>query len=186
MDLTHLPEEAAAVLRFWFEECQPAQWWKVEAGFDAEIARRFGELHRRAAAGELSAWRATPAGRLAEILVLDQFSRNLFRGQARAFAQDAMALVLAQEALAAGAAEALPEAARQFLLLPLMHSESSAVHEQAEPLFARYGTPGTQDFERRHADIVARFGRYPHRNELLGRPSTPEELAFLQQPGSRF
>ncbi|WP_374437081.1 DUF924 family protein [Inhella sp.] len=186
MDLTHLPDEAAAVLRFWFEECQPAQWWKVDAGFDAEIARRFGALHERASAGERWTWRATPAGRLAEILVLDQFSRNLYRGQARAFAQDAMALVLAQEAVAAGVAEALAPEPRRFLLMPYMHSESVAIHAEAEALFARHGPPDALDFERRHAEIVRRFGRYPHRNEVLGRPSTPEELAFLQQPGSRF
>lgn len=186
MDLTNLPAEAAAVLRFWFEECQPAQWWKVDAGFDTEIARRFGALHERASAAELWAWRTSPAGRLAEILVLDQFSRNLQRGRPGAFAQDAMALALAQEAVACGAADALTGEPRRFLLMPYMHSESIAIHEEAERLFAHYGPPDALDFERRHAEIVRRFGRYPHRNEVLGRPSTPEELAFLQQPGSRF
>lgn len=186
MDLNHLPTEAAAVLRFWFEECQPAQWWKVDAGFDAEVARRFGALHERASAGECWRWRATPAGRLAEILVLDQFSRNLHRGRPRAFAQDAMALVLAQEAVVGGAAEALAAEPRRFLLMPYMHSESVAIHAEAERLFAHYGPPDAVDFERRHAEIVRRFGRYPHRNEVLGRASTAEELAFLQHPGSRF
>jgi len=186
MDLIDLPAEAATVLRFWFEECQPAQWWKVDAGLDAEIARRFGALHGRARAGELWAWRAMPAGRLAEILVLDQFSRNLQRGRLGAFAQDAMALVLAQEALLAGAADALVGEPRRFLLMPYMHSESVAIHAEAERLFAQYGPPDALDFERRHAEIVRRFGRYPHRNEVLGRESTPEELLFLQQPGSRF
>lgn len=186
MDWQGLPTQAATVLRFWFEESAPAQWWRVDAGFDAEIARRFQALHESASAGELWAWRAAAAGRLAEILVLDQFSRNLHRASARAFAQDGMALVLAQEAVAAGAAEALGGEPRRFLLMPYMHSESMAVHDEAERLFARYGPPDALDFERRHAAIVRRFGRYPHRNALLGRASTPEELAFLEQPGSRF
>ncbi len=173
------------VLAFWFEEITPAQWWKVDPAFDAAIDTRFGVLHAQAAQAELWAWRATPEGRLAEVIVLDQFSRNRHRGTARAFACDPLALGLAQEAVARGADLALPPERRAFLYMPYMHSESRAVHAVAEPLFAERAAH-VLDFERRHRAIVDRFGRYPHRNEVLGRVSTAEELTFLQEPGSRF
>jgi uncharacterized protein (DUF924 family) len=175
----------ATVLRFWFEELQPAQWWRVDPALDAAMRDRFGELHRAACAGECAAWRGTPEGRLAEVIVLDQFSRNRHRGTAQAFACDPLALGLAQEAVAQGADMALPPERRAFLYMPYMHSESRAVHAVAEPLFAERAAH-VLDFERRHRAIVDRFGRYPHRNEALGRVSTAEELAFLQEPGSRF
>jgi uncharacterized protein (DUF924 family) len=178
--------DAAGVLRFWFEEAGPKSWWKSDPAFDASIRDRFGELHARAAAGELSAWRATPRGRLAEIILLDQFSRNLYRESARAFAQDFAALVLAQEAVSAGALLALEPAERAFLLLPYMHSESREIHVVAERLFRLHAPAENLDFEIRHKAIIDRFGRYPHRNALLGRPSTPEEIEFLKQPGSAF
>ncbi|MFO1227948.1 DUF924 family protein [Roseateles sp.] len=174
------------VLNFWFQETKPAQWWSAEPAFDTLIRSRFGALHARAAAGELWAWRGQGAhGRLAEILVLDQFSRNLGRGTPLAFAQDGMALVLAQEAVAAGAQAELADAERPFLLMPYMHSESRAVHEVAVALFSAHA-PGNLDFELRHKAIVDRFGRYPHRNAVLGRVSSEEELEFLKQPGSSF
>ncbi len=173
------------VLAFWFDEITPAQWWKVDPAFDALIESRFGALHGQAAQAERWAWRATPEGRLAEVIVLDQFSRNLHRGTARAFACDPLALGLAQEAVARGDDLALPPERRAFLYMPYMHSESRAVHAVAEPLFAERAAH-VLDFERRHRAIVDRFGRYPHRNEALGRASTAEELAFLQEPGSRF
>lgn len=176
---------AQDILRFWFTEVQPAQWWKVDPAFDRLIAERFGALHEAACRCELFAWRASPEGRLAEVIVLDQFSRNIHRGTVRAFAADALALALAQEAVAVGADEALDEVQRPFLYMPFMHSESPAIHAVAEPLFAAQA-PGNLDFERRHRAIVDRFGRYPHRNAILGRASTPEELEFLQQPGSSF
>lgn len=174
------------VLHFWFHEVQPAQWWAVDAEFDACITERFKALHASAAAAELSAWRHGPQGRLAEILVLDQFSRNMFRGTPAAFASDAMALVLAQEAIAAGALQALNPVERSFLLLPLMHSESAFIHAQAEPLYRQYAPTSNWEFELRHKEIIDRFGRYPHRNAILGRVSTDEELHFLTLPGSRF
>ncbi|MBP5989429.1 MAG: DUF924 domain-containing protein [Piscinibacter sp.] len=175
-----------AVLRFWFEELAPAQWWKVDAALDRLITERFAELHARAARAELFEWRREPEGRLAEILVLDQFSRNMYRGTALAFASDTLALALAQEALAAGADLALPQARRLFVYMPYMHSESRAIHQVAEPLFRERAAQDNYEFELRHKAIIDRFGRYPHRNEALGRRSTPEELAFLAQPGSRF
>lgn len=174
------------VLQFWFNEISPAQWWKADAEFDRLIAERFSEVHRRAACSELFEWRMEPKGRLAEVIVLDQFSRNLYRGSRHAFATDTMALALAQEAVAAGADLALLPEERVFLYMPYMHSESKLIHAVAERLFRGNGPTSNYDFELRHKAIVDRFGRYPHRNAMLGRQSTPEELAFLAEPGSSF
>jgi uncharacterized protein (DUF924 family) len=174
------------VLRFWFEELPPAQWFTVSAALDETIRARFGALHEAATRGELFAFRETAEGRLAEVLVLDQLSRNLYRGQARAFAYDGMALVLAQEAIARGADAALPPPRRAFLYLPFMHSESLVIHQQALALFAAPGMESNLDFERRHLAILERFGRYPHRNAIVGRASTAEEIEFLKLPGSGF
>jgi len=131
-------------------------------------------------------WRSNALGRLAEIIVLDQFSRNIFRDQSSAFAWDAQALVLAQEAVTAGALEQLESSQQAFLIMPYMHSESKMIHEQAIKLFSRPGLEFNLDFEKRHKVIIDRFGRYPHRNEILGRQSTAEEQEFLKQPGSAF
>jgi len=174
------------VLRFWFDETPPAQWWRADPAFDRLIAERFGALLESAARAELHAWRATPRGRLAEVIVLDQFSRNIHRNTPRAFACDPMALVLAQEAIAAGAAQALSALERSFLYLPFMHSESRAIHQEAERLYRDNGIEDNYRYELLHKAIIDRFGRYPHRNEILGRSSTPEEIEFLKQPGSRF
>lgn len=118
--------------------------------------------------------------------MLDQFSRNVYRDTARAFAQDALALALAQELVASGQDRSLPTAQRVFAYMPYMHSESALIHEQALELFAQSGMENNLDFERRHKAIIDRFGRYPHRNAVLGRTSTPEELDFLKEPGSAF
>ncbi len=174
------------VLKFWFRDIEPKQWWISDPAFDAEVGRRFQGLLRQAAAGELQEWRASPRGRLAEILVLDQFSRNIHRGTPSAFSQDAAALVLSQEAVAAGALSELDPDERNFLLMPFMHSESPRIHERAEALFKRFAPADNYEFELRHKAIIDRFGRYPHRNAILGRASTQEEIAFLQQPGSGF
>jgi uncharacterized protein (DUF924 family) len=174
------------VLGFWFEETDRKQWWRADAAFDALIRQRFGALHEQAARAELSPWRQAPRGRLAEIIVLDQFSRNLHRGTPRAFAQDAIALVLAQEAVSAGADQALSPLERSFVYLPFMHSESTIIHAQALALYRANGRLDDYDFELRRKAIIDRFGRYPHRNEILGRVSTPEEIEFLRRPGSRF
>ncbi|WP_417607219.1 DUF924 family protein [Oceanimonas baumannii] len=174
------------VLHFWFESLKPAKWWQKDKVLDTDIGRRFGLLHTQACKGELFEWRAQALGRLAEIIVLDQFSRNIYRGRAEAFAADGMALALAQEAISGGAERELTPYQRLFLYMPFMHSESLKVHDQGMPLFERLGLADSLDFEYRHRDIIARFGRYPHRNAILGRPSTPEELAFLTQPGSGF
>ena len=175
-----------AVLSFWFDDIQPARWWKVDPGFDALIRSRFGALHEQAGRCELFGWRATPAGRLAEVIALDQFARHIHRGSPLAFAADPLALALAQEAVAAGADLALPMARRAFLYMPYMHSESASIHAAGEALMRERAEKGTHDLELRHKAIVDRFGRYPHRNAILGRASTPEELEFLKQPGSSF
>ncbi|HQC81205.1 MAG TPA: DUF924 family protein [Accumulibacter sp.] len=176
----------ADVLQFWFEETPPARWWAKSADFDRLIERRFGALHAAAMRGELHAWRTGAAGRLAEILVLDQFSRNIFRDRPQSFAGDGMALGLAQEAVALGLDRDLAPARRAFLYLPYMHSESALIHEQALALFSAPGMENNLEFERRHQAIIARFGRYPHRNAILGRESSAAEIAFLATPGSSF
>lgn len=174
------------IQKFWFEDIPPARWWKVDPAFDAEVGERYGTLLAQARCCELHAWRATPEGRLAEVIVLDQFSRNAHRGTPLAFAADPLALALAQEAVAAGADLALPPEQRAFLYMPYMHSESRAIHAVAEPLMRERAPQHTHEFELRHKAIVDRFGRYPHRNAILGRPSTAEEEDFLRQPGSSF
>lgn len=174
------------VLNFWFEEIEPAMWWKVDPAFDKKIRQRFLDLLRQASAGELNEWRRFAKGRLAEIIVLDQFSRNIHRNTAQAFAQDSTALVLAQEAVSRDVHKELSPNERVFLLLPYMHSESKKIHVDAEVLFREFTPPDNFSFEVRHKAIVDRFGRYPHRNKILGRISTAEEIEFLQQPGSSF
>ena len=174
------------VLAFWFEQTPPERWWKVDADFDALIRSRFEGLLRQAAACELHGWRANGRGRLAEVIVLDQFPRNIHRGTPAAFACDPLALGLAQEAVAAGVLAELTPIERSFLLLPYMHSESRRIHELAEVLYREHAPAENLDFELRHKAIVDRFGRYPHRNAVLGRESTAEEIAFLEQAGSSF
>ncbi|HGN1708184.1 TPA: DUF924 family protein [Providencia rettgeri] len=174
------------VLSFWFEESTPKQWFEKNAKFDLTIAQRFAHTSERAAKGELAYWRASIRGRLAEIIVLDQFSRNLWRDTPRSFAQDGMALALAQEAIKQHDYNLLTLSQRKFILMPFMHSESSFIHLQAVELFRMLGDDSTLEYEMRHKAIVDKFGRYPHRNEILGRLSTPEEIAFLQEPNSSF
>lgn len=175
-----------ALLAFWFDETPAERWWKVDPAFDALLRERFLGLLVQAAAGELHDWRDDARGRLAEVVVLDQFPRNIHRGTPLAFAHDPMALVLSQEAVRSGALAELPPVQRSFLLLPWMHSESPAIHALAETLYRDHAPPENHQFELRHKAIIDRFGRYPHRNAILGRASTPEELEFLKQPGSSF
>lgn len=178
--------QAADILDFWFREIVPTQWWNAGPEFDHLIETRFLPILQQAAAGELYAWRETLPGRLAEIIVLDQFSRNAWRGTPRAFLQDNMALTLSQEAIRNGALATLESNERIFLLMPWMHSESAAIHAEAERLFLEHAPASHYDFELRHKVIIDRFGRYPHRNAILGRASTTEEVEFLKQPGSSF
>lgn len=174
------------VIKFWFEEIEPAMWWKKDDGFDALLHQLFSDTHASACRCELYEWRRRPEGRLAEIIVLDQFSRNLCRDSALAFANDALALALSQEAIACGADQDLTPVQRSFLYMPYMHSESLKIHEIAVVLYRNNGIQNNLDFELRHKAIIERFGRYPHRNGVLGRPSTPAEIEFLGSPGSSF
>jgi len=174
------------VLAFWFDPATETHWWKKSAAFDAALAARFGALHAAATRCELFSWRATPEGRLAEIVVLDQFSRNLYRDSPLAFAADPLALALAQEAVACGADRAVDARRRAFFHMPYMHSESRAIHAEALRLFEADGGSPSLPSERRHKVIIDRFGRFPHRNAVLGRVSSDEEIAFLKTPGSSF
>jgi uncharacterized protein (DUF924 family) len=174
------------ILDFWFEELTTKQHFVKDAALDALIRARFGITLEAAARCELWAWRTSAGGRLAEIVVLDQFSRNAYRDTPRAFAQDALALVLAQELVASGQDRNLSIEQRVFAYMPYMHSESELVHAQAVALFSQPGLEDNLDFELRHKEIIERFGRYPHRNAVLGRTSSALELAFLSEPGSSF
>lgn len=174
------------VLKFWFEELTPEQWFKKDAELDQQIADVFTGLYHKAARCELYPWRQQARGRLAEIIVLDQFPRNIFRDTAQAFATDALALALAQEAIDLGFDQELTTAERSFVYMPFMHSESAEIHDVAARLFDQEGLEMNLEYELKHKAIIDRFGRYPHRNAILGRESTEEELEFLQQPGSGF
>lgn len=180
------PASAQSVLKFWFEELSDKQHFEKNPALDAEIAARFGEVLKTAKRGELSGWRATPRGRLAEIIVLDQFSRNIHRDQGEAFASDAVALALAQELVDGAHDAAIPIEERAFAYMPFMHSESLPIHAQAAVLFDQPGLEDNMRFELLHQGVLQRFGRYPHRNAALGRVSTPEEVAFIAEPGSGF
>ncbi|MDC7702458.1 DUF924 family protein [Vogesella indigofera] len=189
---------ATQVLQFWFEGTDDAQlaasrsaWFRKDAAFDGAIRQRFLPLWQRAAAGELLPDPADTHAVLAWLIVADQFSRNLFRGEAQAFALDATARTVAKAALAAGLEQQLPPVARWFFYLPLEHSEALADQHEAVRRFESLPPDSPErasvvDYAHRHREVIARFGRFPHRNVALGRPSTADELQFLAQPGSSF
>ena len=177
---------ADKVLKFWFDDLSPQQWFMQSDQVDTTIRNKFLDTHNKAAAGELDNWRKDARGSLAEIIILDQFSRNLYRNTPQAFAQDGMALVLAQEAIAKGFEDDLSKEQVQFLYLPFMHSESLVIHERAVELYTALGQEMNLEFEMKHKAIIERFGRYPHRNAILERESTPEEIEFLKGPDSSF
>ena len=185
----------AEVLSFWFGEppaaTARAEWFRKDAAFDASIHTRFGATIDQALAGGLQHWATTPAGALARILVLDQFTRNTLRGTARAFAGDALALAAARALVADGGHLRLEPLQRWFAYLPFEHAEDMAVQQESLQLFAALAAehPALADAQVwavKHAEVVQRFGRYPHRNALLGRVSTAAEQDFLAQPGSSF
>ena len=198
--------EIEQVLDFWFGACGPdgaldrakqKMWFSDGGKYDADIRKRFGKLHRRAARGELDAeWAATPRGRIALIVVLDQFSRHIHRGTATAFAQDPAAQQLAVAGVEQGIDRALIPAQRAFFYLPFEHAEDLRLQQRGVRLFQRLATEvapawrkeyaGFADYSGHHRDIIERFGRFPHRNKVLWRASTPEETEFLKQPGSSF
>ena len=176
--------DSTEVIDFWFNELGTKDWFRKDDEIDGRITQRFRAVHSGAARGELWSWRSTALGALAEIIVLDQFSRNMFRDDPRAFATDGMALVLAQEALRRSLDRELSPSKKSFMYMPFMHSESALIHETAVKLFSEPGLEENLDFELRHKAIIDRFGRFPHRNRILGRPSTPEEIEFLKtSPG---
>ena len=174
------------IIEYWFETLEAIDWWRKNEALDAQIKSDYKDVHTQVTADKSIDWRQHDLGRLAEIIVLDQFSRNMFRDTPGAFASDEQALVLTKAAVEAGVAGRLDQTRASFLLMPFMHSESLAEHDIGLPLFEQYCAAGTVDFERRHRAIIERFGRYPHRNEILGRESTEEELEFLGGPGSSF
>jgi uncharacterized protein (DUF924 family) len=193
------------ILDFWFgrldehglaDADHSARWWKKDPGFDEQIRTRFEEVHRAIGAGELDDWLTDPRGRLAQVIALDQFSRNMYRGTPGMFASDPRALQLVLDGLDRGHDRELAPDPRAFFYMPLVHAEDLASQERAVALFSDLRDSMPPDLQKRaaeiakyagmHRDIVARFGRFPHRNAILGRASTPEEVAFLAQPGSSF
>ncbi|SMQ85262.1 Uncharacterized conserved protein, DUF924 family [Devosia lucknowensis] len=172
------------IIHFWFVEHSYDDWFSGEAAFDSKC-RQFEALHAEVARGEAWAWRETPEGRLAELVLLDQFSRQLHRDSPVAFAQDKMALALAQEAVAGGHDMAVEHAWAVFFYMPYMHAESLVVQEEGVRLFEAYGDEKALDFMKAHRDTIARFGRFPFRNAALGRQSTPEELAYMRDQQGR-
>ena len=188
-----LPADACAVLDVWFgdEDVRRDEWFRKDAAFDGSIRARFGSVLRAALAGGLTEWDGVPQGALARIVVLDQFTRNAFRDTPRAFAGDALALAAARAMVAAGADRALTPLQRWFVYLPFEHSEDVAMQAESMRLFGLLAADhpplaDTLEWAHRHQVVVQRFGRFPHRNAILGRDSTPEEEAFLREPGSRF
>ena len=181
-----LTEEAADVLAFWFDELKPEQRFARDAEVDATIRKRFGGLHGRLSQHVPDDWTANPQALLAAVIVLDQFSRNLYRDDPRAFANDGVALNLARLALKRGDDALMDEAQRQFLYMPFMHSEDADDQDRCVELMQETGNAEAVDFAKQHKAIIDRFGRFPHRNEALGRATTAEEAAFLEQPGSSF
>jgi uncharacterized protein (DUF924 family) len=175
-----------AIIKFWFEEIDPSLWWSKDAAFDQKITEGFSGIHAKATRCELFGWRQETEGRLAEVIVIDQFSRNMFRNSPLSFAYDSLALALSQEAISISADQALSPIQRSFLYLPFMHSESLTIHEIALDLYKKNGIQANLDFEIKHYDIIKKFGRYPHRNKLLGRVSSNEELEFLERQGTVF
>ena len=191
---------AQAVLDFWFLPADASghgryrtEWFRKDAAFDAAIRRQFAGDVEAALAGSLREWETGAAGGLARVILLDQFTRNLFRGTAKAFAGDGEALALAERMVGGGQDKNLPPLQRMFVFLPFEHSESMLNQERSVALFAGLrreaqaaAFDAAYDYAVRHRDIVERFGRFPHRNDILGRASTAAEIEFLKQPGSSF
>ncbi len=203
--MTDMDDEVEGVLGFWFGELDQdgragaenkARWWRKDPAFDQLIRDRFGALHEAVIAGQRDRWLASPRGRLAFIIVLDQFSRNMFRGSGRTHEGDVLAVEAAREGVALGIDRQLAHDERGVFYMPFMHSESLADQDHCVELFstwreqlsgpAREAVVGLLGYADKHRDIVRRFGRFPHRNALLGRESTPEEVDFLSRPGSSF
>ena len=174
-------KDIESVIDFWFKETTSEQKFKKDDVFDKLVKSKFGGMYWKILNRETESWQKTPEGRLAEVIVLDQFARNMFRGDKQSFAADELALSLSRDALEAGADRQLPEEQKHFLYMPYMHSESKEVHEEALKIFTERSNKDFLKYEIEHKKIIDRFGRYPHRNEVLERESTPEELEFLKE-----
>jgi len=195
-----IPADALAVLDFWFAPAAPAdatdpfpqrrEWFHKDAAFDARIRERFGDLIAQGVAGGLGEWSATPRGALARVVLLDQFTRNAFRDTPAAFSGDARARATAEHALERGFDRELAPVERWFLYMPFQHSESQEDQQRSVELFRALaeetGLTSPVQWAQRHAEVIRLFGRFPHRNAILGRTSSPEEIEFLRSPGSRF
>jgi uncharacterized protein (DUF924 family) len=193
------PEE---VLRFWLGDDpknplrNSALWWKNDPAFDREIREKFEEDLKRGVKGEYEAWKGTPHGCLAYVILFDQFSRNIYRETPQAFAQDALGLAACLEGIKRGFDRQLLPLGRSFFYMPLQHSEDPQIQRRSVEVFRRLAEEAPEDLKKalgenfqyalRHAEIVVRFGRFPHRNRILGRSSTQEEIEFLKTPGSSF
>ena len=178
--------KAADVVSFWFVETTPEFWFKKDDDFDAAIQERFGKAVTEALTGRLDHWANDADGCLALIVMLDQFTRNMFRHSARAFSGDEMALALSLRCVERKYLDAAQASYCHFMLMPMMHSEDIGIQDMSLPLFEQYTSNLTYEYAVKHRDIIARFGRFPHRNAMLGRPSSRDEEQFLTQPGSSF
>lgn len=175
------------VLGFWFTDCQPEQWFTKDDAFDAQLKDRFGKLVDKARAGQLDSWADTDRGLLALILLLDQMTRNIYRDTPAAFSGDEIALALSLKGVERGYLDQFDaEAERQFLLMPMMHAEDIDIQNRSLPLFEHYTSERTHSYAIKHQVIVERFGHFPHRNAILGRPLTDEMIEFLKGPDSSF
>jgi uncharacterized protein (DUF924 family) len=184
-DATALDRRASEVVAFW-RDVGRARWFAHDEALDQLCRERYGALHEAAARGDVSAWESDPEGVMALLILLDQMPRNMFRGSARAWATDPLAQRIAADAIAKGFDRAIDDREmRQFFYLPFMHAEDRALQDRSLALYEAHGDPENLRFARHHHDIVARFGRFPHRNAALGRDSTPEEVAFLPEDGFR-
>jgi uncharacterized protein (DUF924 family) len=181
-DLQH----AQKILQFWFEECKPEQWFTKDDDFDATLQTRFAPQVEKALAGQLDAWAEVPEGNLALILLLDQMTRNIYRDTPKAFAGDDMALAFCLKGVERGDLEGFDIPRRQFLLMPMMHAEDLDIQMKSMPLFKKYTQEQSYDYAVKHMEIIKRFGHFPHRNEILGRPLSDEEREFLKGPDSSF
>ena len=180
------PAQIEEVLKFWFDDLSPDDWFEAGEAVDKHIRERFRELHEALREQVPETWRSSARGCLAAVIVLDQFPRNMYRGTSRAFAADGAALSLAKEALALGFDRELPIDERKFLYMPFEHSENPAEQARSIELFGTLENELDLDYARRHKEIIDRFGRFPHRNAALGRTSSPEEIEFIKEPGSSF
>lgn len=177
---------AKDIIQFWFVDHGEEDWFTGGEAFDAKIIDQFKDTHTAAARGDLFDWRVDAEGRLAEIIILDQFSRQIYRKDKRAFASDMQALTLAQELVASGDDQHLEVRMRTFAYMPYMHAESLKVHDEAVKLFKSLGNENSLEYEIKHRDIIEQFGRYPYRNQVLGRENTPAEEAFLSSEHDSF